>query len=379
MSFPRIDDERRTDLSFRNRRQISHHKEYSLLERLNIDMVEQFPTSDPMHLLELGIMKRTFTMWVKGGWNFQHKLTDNDLVVLNRRLFAMNRDMPIEIHRSIRPTQALKHWKATEFRTMLLYAGMVAFKNILRNDEYQHFLKLVCSVHICTTDKYRLFIQIAKLIFHDYIEGYIDLYGIDSIGSNVHNLCHIIEDVERFGNLMTISTYPFENTLRLLKLKLRTCRRPLEQISRRLDEALFNINSQNKNTIKKFEILMKHSFQVTVGQLVFRTITIKPNVTLSSKKNGDRWYLNTNQEIMEFMYATRSESGQIKINSREMKEKSDFFKNPMSSSKLHIYESPIGSAKGIEDFYDKNTIMCKLICITHEDKFVFMPLLHSFD
>lgn len=58
MSFPRIDDIRRTDFSFRNRQQISHHKEYSLLERLKIDIINQFPTSDPWHLLELGVVKK---------------------------------------------------------------------------------------------------------------------------------------------------------------------------------------------------------------------------------------------------------------------------------------------------------------------------------
>lgn len=58
MSFPRIDDVRRTNESFRARSQPEHHKEYSPLEALEINMVSDFPTSDPLHLLELGVMKR---------------------------------------------------------------------------------------------------------------------------------------------------------------------------------------------------------------------------------------------------------------------------------------------------------------------------------
>lgn len=65
MCFPRIitcDRERnaelRTDIRFRNRYQPQHHTEYSALERLPIDMIRSFPTSDSLHLLDLGIMKR---------------------------------------------------------------------------------------------------------------------------------------------------------------------------------------------------------------------------------------------------------------------------------------------------------------------------------
>lgn len=66
MSFHRIpnteqerEQEHRTDLTFRNRLQPQHHhEEKSILENLPIDMVAGFPSSDPLHLLELGIMKR---------------------------------------------------------------------------------------------------------------------------------------------------------------------------------------------------------------------------------------------------------------------------------------------------------------------------------
>lgn len=73
-------------------------------------------------------------------------------------------------------------------------------------------------------------------MFNEYILEFIDLYGKEYISSNVHNLCHIVNDVCNFGNLTKISAYPFENCLYGLKLKLRNCSRPLEQISRRISE-----------------------------------------------------------------------------------------------------------------------------------------------
>lgn len=65
MSFPRIavteherENELRTNENFRNRFQSQHHHERSILEDLSIDMINAFPTSDALHLFDLGIMKR---------------------------------------------------------------------------------------------------------------------------------------------------------------------------------------------------------------------------------------------------------------------------------------------------------------------------------
>lgn len=58
MYYPEIGCASRTDEGFRNRMQPIHHKEFSYMENLPIDMISAFPTSDPLHLLELGMMKR---------------------------------------------------------------------------------------------------------------------------------------------------------------------------------------------------------------------------------------------------------------------------------------------------------------------------------
>lgn len=57
-SYTHTDCELRTDHSFRQRIHPNHHKEYSLIERLPVDMISQFITSDPLHLIELGITKK---------------------------------------------------------------------------------------------------------------------------------------------------------------------------------------------------------------------------------------------------------------------------------------------------------------------------------
>lgn len=58
MYFESIECDLRTDSDFRNQSQKEHHKEISMLQVLPIDMVKTFIVSDPLHLLELGVMKR---------------------------------------------------------------------------------------------------------------------------------------------------------------------------------------------------------------------------------------------------------------------------------------------------------------------------------
>lgn len=62
----------RTDEDFRGLKYGVHHKIDSPLLKLPIDMVEQFPVSDSLHLIHLGIMKRLLT-----GWSWQFRQFEN--------------------------------------------------------------------------------------------------------------------------------------------------------------------------------------------------------------------------------------------------------------------------------------------------------------
>lgn len=256
MSFPRIDCEKRTDFAFRNRLVPAHHREYSIIEELPIDMVDDFVTSDSLHLLHLGLMKKCLDIWKNGSKNFNYKWTDNNITELNRLLRRCNSEMPIDIHRSVRSLDVFKFWKGTEFRSMLNYIGIVILKPVLRKEEYEHFLKLFCAVILCSIDKYFPFLHVAESLFNQYIEEFINLYGIDSISSNVHNLAHVVSDVRRFGNLNRIDAYKFENCLYGLKLKVRNCNKPLEQISRRITE----LNLDCRHPIDIATILFDQNF-----------------------------------------------------------------------------------------------------------------------
>lgn len=91
--------------------------------KLNIDMVEDFPVSDSLHLIDLGVMKRLIVGWRDGKFEkYITKWRANDIEKVSQ--FLVNCKKPKEINRAIRPISELPHWKGSEFRTFLHYLSL---------------------------------------------------------------------------------------------------------------------------------------------------------------------------------------------------------------------------------------------------------------
>lgn len=125
--FPRTDCPKRTDADFRTKCYGNHHKLDSPLLRLDIDIIEQFPIGDSLHLLHLGVMKRLLFGWRDGSFrNSGTKWPSRTITEISDILTKCK--MPKEMHRSVRGIECLPHWKGTEYRTFLHYVGIVALK-----------------------------------------------------------------------------------------------------------------------------------------------------------------------------------------------------------------------------------------------------------
>lgn len=177
MSFPNINGTLRNDDSFRSQRQPNHHKTKSLIEKLPVDMIRDFITSDPLHLLELGIMKKYLRRWTNGERGYQFKWQEHEKLLVNAMLVQANYETPSDIHRAVRVLQDLAYWKGTEYRSFLLYFGIIVLKDVVSEAEYNHFLWLFCAVRICSSDHYAEYIPIANILFNEYNEGYCALFG----------------------------------------------------------------------------------------------------------------------------------------------------------------------------------------------------------
>lgn len=247
-------------------------------------MISSFPTSDPLHLLDLGIMKRCLLRWVFGEKGYRGKWSKASTERVSRLLESCQKYMPTDIHRAVRGLSYVRKWKGVEFRTVLLYVGMAIFEEVLDDDEFNHFMILSVAVRMCSSSMYRNYLPIAEKMFKNYVENYGCLYGEHTIGSNVHLLNHIVEDLRAndTSNLMNISTYPFENCLRLMKLQLKHGYLQLEQIARRIIE---KSQLQSSSCFDLVKFTPQVSMPFTYGSVkVFGKVLISCDVILNSKK-----------------------------------------------------------------------------------------------
>lgn len=79
-------------------------------------------------LIWLGILKGFPRAWSK-----------NVTIAISAFLAKWNKTRPSDLHRKIRSLNDIKYWKGTEFRTFLLYVGIVALKDRLGQEEYTMF------------------------------------------------------------------------------------------------------------------------------------------------------------------------------------------------------------------------------------------------
>lgn len=364
MSYPHFDIPRRTDTGFRMREDPDHHKCRSPLEDLPIDMIQDFPIADSLHLFDLGLTKKCLLIWMKGSAGYKDRFTKDDIIVINYRLKICNETIPCELHRAVRNLNYIKVWKALEFRNFLLYFGFVVLKDVLPQEAYEHFLLLFATARILSCKQYtEQFIHVAATFIDAYLEGYIQIYGINSISSNVHNLCHVIDDVRRFGPLTNFSTYPFENALYQVKQLLRNGNQPLSQVAKRVAEfASYDaIKDKSKN---KFPIVDEKR----------KKIIINENFTLSNNKR-DKYFLTVDKKIVA-MEKIVNIDGSFYVIGQNFRNATDFFnKKPFNSSYLDIFVCDRSFHTSAT--YHVSNIKSKLISIAYKDQLVFIPLLHT--
>lgn len=386
MSYPKTDCTRRNNESFRSRAQQIHHKETSLIEELGIDMINSFPVADTLHLFDLGIMRKCMYRWAFGMKGYSRKWTKAIFDETSTSLELCTPYMPTDIHRAVRGLNCLNRWKGLEYRTLLLYVGIVVLKKSLPLDEYNHFLMFSCAVTICSCKIYKKIIPIASTLFEKYVKFYIKIYGRDTISSNVHNLIHVVEDMNnlQISNLSEISTYKYENCLRLLGLKIKHSHLPLQQAARRVIEASY-LNQGTSFTDSNSSFSDMFNPRLYYGKeyenfIAYDKIELKPDIMLSNRRIGDCWFLaktnDTEFQIVKMEFATKDRDS-YKIWGSQLKELKTYFNYPLKSSKLNIYASD-GQTESAT-FWDIKMIVAKLICLPSGKEFVFIPILHTLE
>ncbi|XP_041942160.1 uncharacterized protein LOC121705313 [Alosa sapidissima] len=234
LNYPDTNSVLRTDEHFRAQTHTDHHKEgESALLQINIGMVSKF-VLDFMHLICLGVVRKLIWLWMKGP--LPTRIGNRSITIISDRLIRLGKNLPKEFGRKGRSLREVDRWKATEFRTFLLYTGPIALKKTLPKLMYDHFVLLHVAISIlCSPRLHKHYCDYAENVLRVFVQNFPVIYG-DFVVYNVHNLIHLASDVRKFGPLPQISAFPFENFLHKLKRQIRKPNQSLQQDVRRLTE-----------------------------------------------------------------------------------------------------------------------------------------------
>lgn len=233
ITFQDVNAPLRTDTSFRNKLQQTHHTGDSPLLALDIDMASQ-SVVDYMHLVCLGVMRKLlYKTWLIGPRHT--RISQGQSALISQRLSTMRSSTPVDFQRKPRA-----NFKATEYRQFLLYTGPLVLYDILPKVMYEHFLTLHVAIRILVSHlAYDLsYVDYAHELLVLFVERYKILYGPEWITFNVHGLLHLANDVKLYGPLDNFSAFKFESLLGQLKFRVKSPSNPLQQIVNRSIEMM---------------------------------------------------------------------------------------------------------------------------------------------
>ena len=245
ITYLELDSTPRTDVSFSRNDDRNHHTGKSPLKILDIGLVSQVPL-DHMHLLFLGVMRKLIFTWVKGKLPF--RLGPRNVRNINQRILTINKHTPKEFVRKPRSLNDIHHFKATEWRTLLLYTGLTLLFDELPKERYNHFLQLQCASFIllspnaCNVE----WNSFAKSLLCKFVRNIPLLYSSEYLVYNMHCLLHLHEDALKYGNLNNASCFPFENFMQILKRSTRGKKHIVKQIVNRKSELSYVKSEQTK-------------------------------------------------------------------------------------------------------------------------------------
>ncbi len=210
MTFPELDASPRSDIAFHEMQYTdSHQLDRSRLTELNIGPVSNFP-HDYMHLVCLGVVKKIILLLMNGLLNI--RVGNTVISAISETIMTLKEYLPREFLRKGRSLTEIERWKATEFRTFMLYTGPIALLGELNDVLYKNFLMLfvgitvLCSKEFCATH-----CDYAGEILYAFVKHFGQIYGEQNLIYNVHGLTHLAAQCKLHGPLHKCSGFPFEN------------------------------------------------------------------------------------------------------------------------------------------------------------------------
>jgi hypothetical protein len=188
-----------------------------------VPFYSSFPP-DTMHLVYLGVAKSLFTFYCSSvkGFHLRSRLSRLQVCKINESISKHRLSVPCEFQRKPRTLDNLGHYKASEFRDMVLYFGPFFLKE-LREEYYSHFTLLHFSMYVFSCKRLQALREHAKACLRLFVYKVKELFDESFYTFNMHGLLHLADFVTYYDSADAISAFPFENYLSLLKKRIRCC------------------------------------------------------------------------------------------------------------------------------------------------------------
>ncbi|KAJ1519049.1 hypothetical protein ONE63_011292 [Megalurothrips usitatus] len=234
MAFRQFDGALRTDESFRRQLQDDHHHGPTILTELKTFRPVTNVVLDYMHLCLLGVLRTLVFLLISGPMSVRQG--GAVLAKISEAMESLYSWVPVEFVRKSRSLKYVKRFKATEWRMLLFYLGVVVFSHLPR-----HLYELFLVFHVAMTifarpDLIENHLEYGRDLMMYFIRNYEKLVGKPYVVHNIHNLSHLWIDVRNHGPVHKFDAFKFENFLQTLKRMVRKGEKPLEQVARRYEE-----------------------------------------------------------------------------------------------------------------------------------------------
>lgn len=244
-------------------------KGYSLLLLLQIfDIIRSF-VPDYMHAVLLGVVRAICELWLNSKYSnspWYIGLRSNEV---SQRLMSMKPTSEISRTPSSIDKRAL--WKASEWRTFLLYYSLPALRGILPEKYFRHWFLLVFAFQTLLKNKVTSSeIDAANLALQTFVKQAEILYGKEHLSFNMHLLLHMPRYVKDWGSPWASSAFMYEHGNGVLVRLFNGTQSVVDQIFRayeltcylqRVGPRIFNENSFEP-AVKLFGKLMGDEYCV---------------------------------------------------------------------------------------------------------------------
>lgn len=307
----------------------SHQLGKSPLIQYGISCVKGIPL-DYMHMIYLGVTRRMLLFLLRG--SKKCKLSQHQISLISSSLEGLSNKLPSKFARQPRSLAVIDRWKATEFRQYILYTSIVVLKDFVSDIIYKNSLLLTVSLSVLlnSNDEIRnSYLPYARELLKCFVQQCRDIYGQSFIVYNVHNLLHLVDDVENYQcSLNDICAFPYENELHKIKQLVRSSNNLVSQVFKRLTEK--KMSNESKVSEAKHRIYISTKYKNNCFMLKNEDF-----VFLRKQKNYGYYECDVLCQSQTEIFFTEPCNSKL-INIVFMKNKSNFKKKVIHLEQLHI-------------------------------------------